>query len=718
VRTPMQWNADRNAGFSRANPQQLFLPVIVDPQYHYETVNVETQQLNPHSLLWWTKRIIALRKRYAAFGRGSIELLQPDNPSILAFVRRYQDQIILIVCNLSRFVQYTDLDLAEFKDSTPVELFSARAFPAISDRPYFFMLGPHGFYSFALQPLHELETTPEVAEELAHATLNVTGAWTNILNKADQEQLEAVLPAYLRERRWFQSKAKQIRVVKIRESIAIPNTDAHLVLLSVSYRAEDDETYLLPVSFVTGDNIEQVRQRLPNAIISELIVEADNQLISGVIFDALGEPTVCSALVQMIYEKRRLKGSTGTVIAEALPALKDLWDEEALQQPTVLGYEQSNTSVRFDERMIFKLVRKVAEGVNPELEIGRFLSTKSVNTPPLLGSLEFKPGKGELMTLGVLQAYVPNQGDAWRYTLGWLARYLDDALVRSTDELHNLPSHLNNSFMQLVQQAIPDEVEELFGGYLADAHKLGHRTGEMHVALASDSTNEDFKPEPFSKLYQRSLYQSMRDLTNRVFVQLRSKRRSAPDDLVPLIDQTLSKETQILNAFQGIADKRLSGMRIRVHGDYHLGQVLYSEGDFMIIDFEGEPGRTLSDRRLKRSPLRDVAGMLRSFHYAAYAALPGYGVQQSIAREEDFPVLEPWARLWQTWTSVAFLKAYLDTVDSAKILPRDPDELEMLLHLFLLEKAVYEVGYELNNRPEWLKVPIQAIVQQFEEAKA
>jgi maltose alpha-D-glucosyltransferase/alpha-amylase len=237
------------------------------------------------------------------------------------------------------------------------------------------------------------------------------------------------------------------------------------------------------------------------------------------------------------------------------------------------------------------------------------------------------------------------------------------------------------------------------------------------VALASDSSNEDFKPEPFSKLYQRSLYQSMRNLTNRVFTQLRTRRRSAPDNLALLIDQTLGQENRILSAFLEIADKRLTGMRIRVHGDYHLGQVLYSEGDFAIIDFEGEPGRTLSDRRLKRSPLRDVAGMLRSFHYAAYAALPGYGVQQSVARDEDFPVLEPWARLWQIWTSVAFLKAYMDTVEPANILPRNPDELDLLLRLFLLEKAVYEVGYELNNRPGWLKVPIQAIVQQFEEVK-
>lgn len=716
VRTPMQWNADRNAGFSRANPQKLFLPVIVDPQYHYETINVETQQLNPHSLLWWTKRIIALRKRYAAFGRGTIEMLHPENPSILAFVRRHEEQVILVVCNLSRFVQYTDLDLSEFKDTTPIELFSARAFPVIEDRPYFFMLGPHGFYSFALQPASVGEVS-EPSDEVAHTTMNVTGAWANILNKPDREQLEAILPGYLRERRWFQSKAKQMRSVKISDVIAISESDAHLLLLTVNYRADDDEIYLLPVSFATGDQIELVRHRLPSAIISELIVEADDQLTSGVIFDAVGEPAVCSALVGLIHNKQRQKGKEGTLIAQSTPALKDVWSEDSLLQPTVLGYEQSNTSIRFDEVMIFKLVRKVAEGVNPELEIGRFLSTKSVNIPPLLGSLEYKSGRGEPMTLGVLQAYAANQGDAWRHTLSWLARYLEDSLVKTSDDFQQLPFPTDRSFIQLIQEDIPAEIEELLSGYLADARMLGQRTGEMHVALASDGTNADFKPEPFSKLYQRSLYQSMRNLTNKVFAQLRAARRSAPDDLKSLIDQTLDQENRILKAFLEIADKKLSGMRIRIHGDYHLGQVLYSDGDFTIIDFEGEPGRTLSERRLKRSPLRDVAGMLRSFHYAAYAALPGFGVQQSIARDEDFPVLEPWARLWQIWTSVAFLKGYMDTVEPANILPRKTDELDTLLRLFLLDKAVYEVGYELNNRPDWLKVPIQAIVQQFEEVK-
>jgi maltose alpha-D-glucosyltransferase/alpha-amylase len=366
--------------------------------------------------------------------------------------------------------------------------------------------------------------------------------------------------------------------------------------------------------------------------------------------------------------------------------------------------------------MIFKLVRKVAEGINPELEIGRFLVGKQVSVPPLLGSLEYKTSKGEPMTLGVLQSYVVNQGDAWRYTLSWLGRYLEDALMHSQDPTQAIPNLSNTSFIRLAQEEVPELAQQFLGVYLGDAKVLGQRTAEMHLALASDTSNEAFKPEPFSKLYQRSLYQSMRNLNNRVFSQLRSQQRKATQPVSELIGETLVLEPRILEAFTSVSDRKLSGVRIRVHSDLHLGQVLHCGSDFMIIDFEGEPARTLSERRLKRSPLSDVAGMLRSFHYAAYAALPGYGVQ-AFAREEDFPALEPWARFWQLWTSVAFLKSYMETVAPANLLPRSTDELELLLRVFILEKAVYEIGYELNNRPGWLKVPIQAVIQQFAEVE-
>jgi maltose alpha-D-glucosyltransferase/alpha-amylase len=707
VRTPMQWSMDRNAGFSKANPQKLFLPVIVDPQYHYETVNVETQQHNPHSLLWWTKRIIALRKRYAAFGRGTMEMLHPENTRVLAFIRRYQDEIILVVCNLSRFVQHTELDLSAFKDSEPVELFGGNAFPAITDAPYTFMLGPHSFYWFALRPtgagLVEKPLAPAV-------NFNVPGSWANVLKSPAREQLEAMLPAFLHDKRWFQSKAKQVRGVKIGDVIALPDANTQLVFVTVQYRGDIDEMYLLPLSFATGEQAEQLRQRMPSAILGELVARDDDENTAGVLFDAVAEPAICTALARFIQRGQQARGASGTVIGETIPATRTAWSQDALQQPSVMGYEQSNTSIRFGERMILKLMRKLAEGVNPELEIGRFFVNRQVNVPPLLGSLEYKPASGERITLGVMQAYIENQGDAWRYTLGWLGRFLEEALVREDAAIWPREWMPKTGLFTAQHEPIPAEIETLFGGYLADARKLGQRTAEMHLALASAEANEAFRPEPFTKLYQRSLYQTMRNMTNRAFTQLRGKRRQASETLLALMDETLALEPRILETFQSITDARFSGMRIRVHGDYHLGQVLYTGGDFTIIDFEGEPGRILSERRIKRSPLRDVAGMLRSFHYAAYAALPGFGVQ-TIAREEDVPVLEPWAQLWQSWTAIAFVNGYMNAIGSTGILPTETQELESLTRLFLLEKAVYELGYELNNRPAWVRVPIEAIRQ-------
>ena len=715
VRTPMQWNADRNAGFSRANAQKLFLPVIVDPQYHYETVNVETQQQNPHSLLWWTKRLIALRKRYPAFGRGTMEMLEPENSRILAFVRCYEGETILFVCNLSRFVQHTELDLSQFSERTPVELFSSNPFPKIGERPYFFTLGPHGFYWFALQPADAPDTETE-SPEPERTQLKINGTWANILKISDRKAFEMILAGYVRDQRWFQSKAKNFRALQIDDIIPISSADACLLLLKVSYRGHDDETYMLPLSFATGDQIEQVRYRQPGAVICDLAVQNNDQQTTGILYDAIIDPETCATLLHIISRQQHLKGEKGSLIARATPKLKEVWDKEAVAKATVLGYEQSNTSIRFGERMIFKLVRKVAEGINPELEIGRFLVGRQVSVPPLLGSLEYKSSDGEPMTLGVLQGYMVNQGDAWRYTHGWLGRYLEEALMHSQDPAQIMPDLPTTSLIRLAQEEVPEIVEQLLGDYLDDAKILGQRTAEMHVALASSTSNEAFKPEPFSKLYQRSLYQSMRNLSNGVFSQLRSQQRKAPKSLTELIEQTLALEPRILEAFMSVSETKLSGMRTRVHSDYHLGQVLRCGSDFMIIDFEGEPARSLSERRLKRSPLSDVAGMLRSFHYAAYSALPGVGVQ-SFCREEDFAVLEPWARFWQIWTSVAFLKSYLETAAPANLLPHSIDELELLLRLFILEKAVYEIGYELNNRPAWLKVPIQAVIQQFEEVQ-
>jgi len=714
VRTPMQWSPDRNAGFSRANPQRLFLPVITDPAYHFEAINVEVQQSNPHSLLWWMKRIMALRRRYKAFGRGSVEFLQPQNTKILSFIRRYKDEdvdeTILVIVNLSRFTQSVEIDLSTYKGMTPVEMFGATPFPEIRDTPYTFTMGPHNFFWFELTPMAEgLSVDGEGAER---ATLQVAGEWLTLFDVNNRADLEEALPAYILPRRWYQSKARRLKRVHIEDVIPVGQELGMLIIARLTYKDGDDEIYMLPMSYAAGDTAVGVLSQMPSMVIADLICQVEGSMQNCLLYDASADPNFTRALLDVIWRAKPLKGARGKVTISTLPAFKEMWDGKTPLTPSVYSFEQSNTSIRYGEDLFLKLMRKVTPGVNPELEIGRYFASHAteVNVPKLVGALEYVRSGEEPQTLAVLQNYTPNQGDAWRYTLNWLGRFLETRLTE-TDALPEMPTE---GVIALAGKPVPAAVELLMGGYLDEAQLLGQRTAEMHAALATDRVDAAFKPEPFGTLYQRSLYQSMYNLTNRIFRQLRAKRKGLSGDLAAQVDTLLGMEDRIINAFKSITARKLSGSLIRVHGDYHLGQVLHTGNDFVIIDFQGEPGRSLAERRLKRSPMRDVAGMLRSFDYASYAALPGYGMQ-NIGRIEDLPTLEPWSRLWCAYASAAYLDGYFKTAQSAGFLPKSEADMEIVLRTLLLEKAVYEIGYELNNRPSWLRVPVAAVLERVAE---
>jgi maltose alpha-D-glucosyltransferase/alpha-amylase len=377
-------------------------------------------------------------------------------------------------------------------------------------------------------------------------------------------------------------------------------------------------------------------------------------------------------------------------------------------EPSLLKAEQSNSSVVYKDRFILKLFRRLESGMNPDLEIGRFLTEMGFpHIPPVAGALEYRQGRSAPMTLAILQGLVQNQGDAWQYTLDFLSDYLEHALARR-GELRDMTvpqKHL----LDLSEGDFHPLASEMIGAYTESARLLGQRTAELHTALASAPDDLDFAPEPFSKLYQRSLYQSMRSLTTQVLDLLRKRLKTLPKAVQPEAQQILDRKDDVLNCSRSVLEQKITAMRIRCHGDYHLGQVLCTGKDFVIIDFEGEPAHSLSERRIKRSPLRDAAGMLRSFHYASYAALFS---QQStgLAHPEDLPHLERWLGSWCVTVSVTFLKAYLKSMSQGNILPQAPRELQILLDAYLLEKVVYELGYELNNRPDWARIPIRGIL--------
>ncbi len=715
VRTPMQWSADRNAGFSRANPQQLYLPVIIDPEYHYETVNVEAQQSNPHSLLWWMKRLVALRQRFRAFGRGTLEFLQPENRKVLAFLRRYEDELILVVANLSRFVQYVELNLAPLRGMVPVELFGRTEFPPVGDLPYFITLGPHAFYWFALEPPRVAEVAVPSREATARLpVLSVAGGWERAFEARARAPLADALATYLRGRRWFGGKARRIRAVRILEALrmAYGESAAYVTLVHVDYTEGDAETYALPLAFAAGPRAIQVQQELPQVIVARVRAGETEE---GLLYDAVGDREWCSALLDAIGRRRRLRGDAGEVVAHPLPEFRRaLADRPPGMEPSVLKAEQSNTSVLYGDRFILKLFRRLEQGENPELEIGRFLTERAAypHTPAVAGTVEYRVDRAAPMTLAILETFVPNEGDAWRYTLDTLGHYYDRIAASpgrpERDGAALLPPE---PLVDLAGRDVPADAYALVGEYLPAAQLLGQRTAELHAALAAARDDPAFAPEPFGALDQRSLYQSVRGLARQTLQVLRRTARDLPEDAREPAQRVLDSEDEILRRARSILDRKIGGVKIRCHGDYHLGQVLHTGKDFVIIDFEGEPARPFGERRIKRPPLRDAAGMLRSFHYAAHVALSQQVARGGAARPEAQAALEWGARAWTLWASVAFMKGYLDVAGPAGILPGRPEEIQALLDIHVLEKVIYELGYELGNRPEWARIPLRGILQ-------
>ena len=687
-RTPMQWSPDRNAGFSRANPQQLYLPVTIDPEYHYEAVNVENQQKNPSSLLWWMRRVIAMRKNFKAFSRGSLEFLYPDNAKVLAFLRRWENETIVVIVNLSRFAQSAELDLSRFAGYVPMEVFSRNLFRPIRKSRYVITLGPHAYYWFALQAPTDGR---RALKKRVSPTIKAPAELNILLGNGQREQLEReILPNYVRTCRWFGSKARTFRHLRVIEELAIsPDAGcARLWFVEINYLDAPAETYAIPVKIASGEAARSVSQGDPHATIAHFAGKE-----GAILFDAIWDPTFRSQLFEAIVRRKTIKGKASDLVGLAGETLQA--DHPAVSgNSQVLGAEQSNSSMLFDNKFFLKLYRKLEDGVNPDVEITRFLTehTDFPNVPAFVGALEYRRPKAEPTVVCLLQRAAANEGDAWVLTLDAVGRYYERVLGRKAD---------------LQNETAPPGVllDELIGGVYPDKAKLlGQRTGELHLALASSTQNPAFVPEPFNAMAQRSVYQTMRASLRRAFTLLEKKLPDLSSAFRDEAKEVLAAEQEMLGREKRLLDRRTNAAKIRIHGDYHLGQLLYTGKDFVILDFEGEPARALSERKLKRSALRDVAGMMRSFQYAAYSAL-----WQPAMRKEDVPFLERWADLWYRQMSSIFLQSYLKTTTGAIFIPKNSDDLQIMLEAYLLDKAVYEIGYELNHRPSWVVIPIRGI---------
>ena len=699
VRTPMQWSGDRNGGFSRADPARLYAPQIMDPVYGYQAINVEAQERYPFSLLNWMKRLIALRKQHRVFGRGSLEFIYPANRKVLAYLRRDASETILVVANLSRSLQPVELDLSAYAGLIPVEMNGITEFPRITERPYFLTLNPYGSYWFALQqaPLHVTQVAPraptedQLVEGLPALLVGVD--WEGVLATGTRVTLERqALAPFLKRQRWFASKAREIKQVRFNDwaTIRTGSTPAFIAIVSVSYTDGWIDTYLLPIAALSGEAADRILKERPASVLARVTGARKGILIDGILDD-----DTCGRLLGLIENAREAPTAIGSVRGVLSSPRLDLPPE---RRWTRGSGDQSNSVAFVSDRYALKLFRRIEPGPNPEFELSeRLLQRGFTRIPVLAGGLFYDRKDLEPGTLAVLQRVVGHQGSGWDFTIDELRRYYETvaARARSAEAPVEMPA----------EGRMPPLFASTERWYLTSAQLLGWRTAEMHRAL-TDSTDPAFAPEPFDEAARDAAYREMSAQAERALDLLAAKRDTIPESAQPQADAVLQARANLLRRLEPVRETPAAGKRIRIHGDYHLGQVLRTEEDFVILDFEGEPGRTLQERRLKQSPLKDVAGMMRSFSYAAYAALFAFTINAA----DDYTLLAPWADTWQRWVGKAFLSGYRG-VAMDDVTPPVDSEFDRLLNVFIIEKVLYELAYELNNRPDWIRIPLVGILK-------
>jgi len=701
VRTPMQWSQDRNAGFSRADPASLYLPLIMDPVYGYEAVNVEAQERNPSSLLHFMRRMIALRRQHAAFGRGTLEFLKPRNRRVLAYIRRYQGEVILAVANLCRYAQPVELDLGgEFEGWTPLEMLGRTEFPPIGTLPYFLTLGPHSFYWFRLEPQAEpIHLVRGEGADLRNLPWLTLEEGFDLLFAPEYRFTLAndVIGPFLRRQRWFQGKSREIASLAVTDWCKL-GAAYYIVLVETSYADGGKETYVLPLKAARGEGTRRLLEEASNVILAR-IHTAEGE---GVLFDALADRPSCATLFSTMVDGRTYHTDGGAFLSGFRAEREDTISRLAsrgtiVRQPSG---EQSNTSVILDQAIIVKVFRRVETGTNPDLEISRYLTeaTGFRALAPLAGGIEYR-GAGGNATIAMAQSFVASRGDGWSY----LRERLDEFLTRPGEPA---PPSPDLPLVELASEDPPPAVAERAGEALAAARLLGRRTAEFHGALSSPTRDRAFQPVSMTQEYLQSLAESCTNHARDALRQLGEARPSLPAAAAEEAGEVLSIGTALLGRFELLEGIRGRPVRTRIHGDYHLGQVLRVEDDFILLDFEGEPLRSLEERREKASPLRDVAGMLRSFGYLAQSIALEPPGSPPAGRPHD----DPRATTFEAWMCSSFLGAYLQTASGAPFLPDDPAELQTLLDAFILDKAFYELGYELNNRPTWVGIPLRGIL--------
>jgi maltose alpha-D-glucosyltransferase / alpha-amylase len=689
---------------------KLYLPPIIDYQYHYESVNVETHRTNPNSLLQWMQRIIRLRREVRPLAEGDLEFLHPDNSKVLAYVRRIQDECVLVVANLAHTAQFVELNLAAHEGKTPVELTGRTRFPRIGELPYLLTMMPYAFYWFILQPESHEAKPGESRFELP--TLQTRDIWTGVLDPPARDDLERILPGYLLSRVWHRRPGVAIRNVSIRDVVplvpAAAGAGIELLLARVEYEDRFDSMYLIPLAFAAESEAARTGVDFAETAIARLRIEHEGLSETGILYDAFGEPEFCRGLLDAVAARREIGTSQGQLIARPTSAYSRLrGEEDEVLEPGQRQEMQSNSVVPLGDRLVLKWFRRLEEGTHPELEIGQHLTDMASFThiAPVAGAIEYQPRGGRPMTVSILQGFVEHRRTAWEETLDMLEAFIRAVSVEPPLEPPRDRRRGYRPLLKLVEADVPEEAQRFFGAYLQLAARLGQRTAELHRALAVED-DPALRPEPLLPFHQRALYQSIRNVLGRSFRFLRQVLSELPEDLRALGSDVLATGSDRLMTLRQTLPQDLKAMRIRCHGNFRLSDVLCHADDLVIIDFEGDPDWSISQRRAKASPLRDVAGMLCSFERAGMSALRDYCTVTEVD-ESELARLNQWIDYWLACTGAEFLRSYLATMGDSPLIPRPALALETLLELYYAERCANALEHDLKNRSPGLSLSLK-----------
>jgi maltose alpha-D-glucosyltransferase / alpha-amylase len=674
VRTPMQWSPDRNGGFSRADPAALVLPPIMDPLYGYGAVNVEAQHRDPHSVLNWSKRMLAVRSRHAAFGRGTLRLLYPKNRKILAYLREYEGDTLLCVANVAHSPQAVELDLSQFVGRVPVELNAGTLFPPIGELTYLLTLPPYGFYWFALTPASEWPAWHTAAPEPLPEFLTIVmrESLANALSTTARDLIEdEALRQYIAKRRWFGLKDQTVKSARLGNLADIGEGGREILLSEVEVKTNETASrWLLPLAVLWDD---EPSAALPNRL---ALARVRRGRRPGLLTDAFALPDFARAVVAALADGREVDNPDG--VLRFKPTEAGLASLQAASNADInwLTAEQSNSSLTVGDTVMLKIFRRISAGRHPEAEMSNYLTTAGfANAPPLLGEIVQATKDGSSHTLGVALGFIRNQGDAWSWML--------DSLTRGLDSL------------------AADSESDVLADCEAIAATIGRRLGEMHAVLSRPTSDEAFAPVSAdaddASGWARKTEQRLEKALS--FIEKIGEWPNEQD--TERAQALLRSRAKVSTALKRLAKFGAGTLMTRIHGDFHLGQVLVATGDAYIIDFEGEPATSLEERRAKTSPLRDVAGLLRSIDYAGAALQEGKGVA---AAPVDHVQRDSLIAEFRSRAARAFLKGYWLARGSGGSAAE-----RALLDLFLIEKAVYEIAYEAANRPTWIGVPLAGL---------